>query len=80
MRRIAMPKVKPLGKTKKVLTKLEKNQKRATVMETTLKEAINKEKQKQYFDYVELKMIKGHSKEEAEYMAKKQIYEQKEMR
>ena len=53
-----MPKVKPLGKTKKVLTKLEKNQKRATVMETTLKEAINKEKQKQYFDYVELKMIK----------------------
>ena len=47
MRRIAMPKVKPLGKTKKVLTKLEKNQKRATVMETTLKEAINKEKQQQ---------------------------------
>jgi type II secretory pathway component HofQ len=71
-----MPKVKPLGTPKKKLTKIEKAEKRAANMLANEEVLRNKEKQRQYDQYVEYKMIKGHSVEDAEKMAKAIIYDQ----
>ena len=71
-----MPKVKPLGKPKKVLSKIEKAELRAANMIANEEVLRNKEKQRQYDQYVEYKMIKGHSVEDAEKMAKAIIYDQ----
>jgi type II secretory pathway component HofQ len=71
-----MPKVKPLGTPKKKLTKMEKAKKRAANMIANEEVLRNKEKQRQYDQYVEYKMIKGHSVEDAEKMAKAIIYDQ----
>ena len=71
-----MPKVKPLGTPKKKLTKIEKAEKRAANMIANEEVLRNKEKQRQYDQYVEYKMIKGHSVEDAEKMAKAIIYDQ----
>ncbi len=71
-----MPKVKPLGTPKKKLTKMEKAEKRAANMIANEEVLRNKEKQRQYDQYVEYKMIKGHSVEDAEKMAKAFIYDQ----
>jgi type II secretory pathway component HofQ len=71
-----MPKVKPLGTPKKKLTKMEKAEKRAANMIANEEVLRNKEKQRQYDQYVEYKMIKGHSVEDAEKMAKAIIYDQ----
>lgn len=71
-----MPKVKPLGTPKKKLTKMDKAEKRAANMLANEEVLRNKEKQRQYDQYVEYKMIKGHSVEDAEKMAKAMIYDQ----
>ena len=71
-----MPKVKPLGTPKKKLTKMDKAEKRAANMLANEEVLRNKEKQRQYDQYVEYKMIKGHSVEDAEKMAKAIIYNQ----
>tara|TARA_R100000951_G_scaffold87878_2_gene75854 strand:+ start:1208 stop:1432 length:225 start_codon:yes stop_codon:yes gene_type:complete len=71
-----MPKVKPLGKPKKKLSKMDKAEKRAANMLANEEVLRNKEKQRQYDQYVEYKMIKGHSVEDAEKMAKAMIYDQ----
>lgn len=71
-----MPKVKPLGKPKKILSKIEKAELRAANMIANEEVLRNKEKQRQYDQYVEYKMIKGHSVEDAEKMAKAIIYDQ----
>ena len=71
-----MPKVKPLGTPKKKLTKMEKAEKRAANMIANEEVLRNKEKQRQYDQYVEYKRIKGHSVEDAEKMAKAIIYDQ----
>jgi len=71
-----MPKVKPLGTPKKKLTKMEKAEKRAANMIANEEVLRNKKKQRQYDQYVEYKMIKGHSVEDAEKMAKAIIYDQ----
>ena len=70
-----MQKVKPLGTPKKKLTKMEKAEKRAANMIANEEVLRNKEKQRQYDQYVEYKMIKGHSVEDAEKMAKAIIYD-----
>jgi len=71
-----MPKVKPLGTPKKKLTKLQKAEKRAATMIANDKVLRDKEKQRQFDQYVEYKMIKGHSAEDAEKMAYAIIYNQ----
>ena len=71
-----MPKVKPLGKPKKILSKIEKAELRAANMIANEEVLRNKEKQRQYDQYVEYNMIKGHSVEDAEKMAKAIIYDQ----
>tara|TARA_R110001606_G_scaffold13301_2_gene58041 strand:+ start:1079 stop:1312 length:234 start_codon:yes stop_codon:yes gene_type:complete len=74
-----MPKVKPLGNPKvkpAKLTKIEKAEKRAAIMMANEKVLRENEKQRQYDQYVEYKMIKGHSVEDAERMAKEIIYNQ----
>ena len=55
------------------MTPLQKNQARAK--QILKNEAIeqNSRRQRQIDQYVEMKMIKGHSKEDAERMAKEQI-------
>ena len=71
-----MPKVKPLGTPKKKLTKMDKAEKRAAIMMANEKVLRDQEKQRQYYQYVEYKMIKGHSAEDAEKMARAMIYDQ----
>tara|TARA_X000001382_G_scaffold93251_1_gene67809 strand:+ start:355 stop:579 length:225 start_codon:yes stop_codon:yes gene_type:complete len=71
-----MPKVKPLGTPKKKLTKMDKAEKRAANMIANEEVLRNKEKQRQYDQYVEYKMIKGHSQEDSEKMAREIIYNQ----
>tara|TARA_R100000742_G_C4217828_1_gene42435 strand:- start:248 stop:472 length:225 start_codon:yes stop_codon:yes gene_type:complete len=69
-----MPKVKPLGTPKKKLTKLEKAEIRAVVMNANEQDAHDKYQKKRFDQCVEMKMLKGHSKEKAEKMAKELIY------
>ena len=71
-----MPKVKPLGTPKKKLTKLEKAELRAATMIKNDKVLRDQEKQRQFDQYVEYKMIKGHSAKDAEKMARAMIYDQ----
>ena len=71
-----MPKVKPLGTPKKKLTKMDKAENRAANMIANEEVLRNKEKQRQYDQYVEYKMIKGHSQEDSEKMAREIIYNQ----
>tara|TARA_R100000995_G_scaffold64327_1_gene33444 strand:- start:1082 stop:1306 length:225 start_codon:yes stop_codon:yes gene_type:complete len=71
-----MPKVKPLGKPKKILSKIEKAEQRAKTMIANDEVRRNADKQRQYDQYVEYKMIKGHSLEDAEKMAREIIYNQ----
>tara|TARA_R100000234_G_C4991489_1_gene175768 strand:+ start:329 stop:562 length:234 start_codon:yes stop_codon:yes gene_type:complete len=72
-----MPKVKPLGVKpvkKKVLTKLQKAEARAKIMVANEKKAIDAEKQTRFQQCVEVKLLKGHSQELAEKMAREIIY------
>jgi len=69
-----MPKVKPLGKPKKVLSKLEKAEARAKIMVANEKQAIAAEKKTRYQQCVEVKLLKGHPQELAEKMAREIIY------
>ena len=64
---------KDQSKKKPSMTPLQKNQARAK--QILKNEAIeqNSRRQRQIDQYVEMKMIKGHSKEDAERMAKEQI-------
>ena len=55
---------------------MDKAEKRAANMLANEEVLRNKEKQRQYDQYVEYKMIKGHSVEDAEKMAKAMIYDQ----
>lgn len=71
-----MPKVKPIGTPKKKLTKLEKAEKRAAIMVANEQDAHDKYQKKRFDQCVEMKMLKGHSKEKAEKMAKELIYNQ----
>jgi len=71
-----MPKVKPLGTPKKKLTKMDKAEKRAAIMMASEQKMRDDDKKRQYDQYVEYKMIKGHSVEDAERMAKEIIYNQ----
>ena len=71
-----MPKVKPLGKPKKILSKIEKAEQRAKTMIANDEVRRNADKQRQYDQYVQYKMIKGHSLEDAEKMAREIIYNQ----
>ena len=77
-----MPKIKPLGTPKVIkppLTKLEKAELRATKMLANEKKAKDEHQTKQYQQYVEYKLIKGHSQAAAEKMARAMIYHQKEV-
>lgn len=74
-----MPKVKPIGTPKKKLTKLEKAEIRAAVMEANVQDAFDKYQKKRFEQFVELKMLKGHSRELAEKMSKELIYNSKEV-
>lgn len=77
-----MPYVKPLGTPKVIkppLTKLEKNAKRAKQMLINEKKAEDEHKAKQYQQYVELKVLKGHPQALAEKMAKEIIYNTQEV-
>ena len=77
-----MPKIKPLGKpkvVKKALTKVEKNAIRADRILANEQELIDKHKEKQFNQYVELKVLKGHPQELAEKMAKEIIYNTQEV-
>ncbi len=74
-----MPKVKPLGTPKKKLTKLEKAEIRASVMNANMQDAHDKYQKKRFDQCVELKMLKGHSRELAEKMSKELIYNSKEV-
>lgn len=69
-----MPKVKPIGTPKKKLTKLEKSEKRAAIMVANELDAHDKYQKKRFDQCVEMKMLKGHSRELAEKMAKELIY------
>jgi len=71
-----MPKVKPLGTPKKKLTKMEKAEKRAAIMMANDKKSRDDDKKRQYDQYVEYKLIKGHTQEDSERMAKEIIYNQ----
>ena len=71
-----MPKVKPLVKPKKKLTKLEKAEITAQKIIANEKAADTAEKQKRFKQCVEMKLLKGHSQELAEKMAKEIIYNQ----
>jgi ribonuclease HI len=71
-----MPKVKPLGKSKKVLSKIEKAELRAANMIANDKKMRDADKQRAYKQYIEYKLIKGHSQEDAEKMAKEIVYNQ----
>lgn len=71
-----MPKVKPLGKPKKVLSKIEKAELRASNMVANDKKMRDADKQRAYEQYIEYKLIKGHSQEDAEKMAKEIVYNQ----
>lgn len=71
-----MPKVKPIGTPKKKLTKMDKANQRAAIMMASEKKMRDDDKKRQYDQYVEYKMIKGHSKEDSEKMAKAMIYDQ----
>ena len=71
-----MPKVKPIGTPKKKLTKMDKANQRAAIMMASEKKMRDDDKKRQYDQYVEYKMIKGHSQEDSEKMAKAMIYDQ----
>jgi regulatory protein YycI of two-component signal transduction system YycFG len=75
-----MPKVKPLGvkplPKKKVLTKFEKAELRAKTMLENDKKAQDADLLKRYEQCLESKLLKGHSQELAEKMAKELIYNQ----
>tara|TARA_B100000900_G_C20039030_1_gene497197 strand:- start:194 stop:418 length:225 start_codon:yes stop_codon:yes gene_type:complete len=71
-----MPKVKPLGKPKKKLTKLEKAEITAQKIIANEKAADTAEKQRRFEQCVEMKLLKGHPQELAEKMAKEIIYNQ----
>jgi len=71
-----MPKVKPLGTPKKKLTKMDKAEKRAAIMMASEQKMRDDDKKRQYDQYVEYKLIKGHSQADAEKMAKEIIYNQ----
>jgi len=71
-----MPKVKPIGTPKKKLTKLEKAEITAQKIIANEKAADTAEKQKRFEQCVEMKLLKGHSQELAEKMAKEIIYNQ----
>lgn len=70
-----MPKVKPIGTPKKKLTKLEKAEIRAAVMNANVQNEFDKYQKKRFDQCVEMKMLKGHSRELAEKMAKELIYD-----
>ena len=64
---------KDQSKKKPSMSPLQKNQARAEkILQNEAKEQ-NSRRQRQIDQYVEMKMIKGHSKEDAERMAKEQI-------
>lgn len=66
-------KEKDQSKKKPSMTPLQKNQARAEkILQNEAKEQ-NSRRQRQIDQYVEMKMIKGHSKEDAIKMAKEQI-------
>jgi len=69
-----MPKVKPLGVAKKKLSKLEKAEITAKKMIANEQEAETAAKKKRFDQCVEMKMLKGHSKELAEKMAEEIVY------
>ena len=71
-----MPKVKPLGKPKKKLTKLEKAEITAQKIIANEQAADTAEKQRRFEQCVEMKLLKGHPQELAEKMAKEIIYNQ----
>ena len=71
-----MPKVKPLGTPKKKLTKIDKAEKRASIMMASEKKMRDDDKKRQYDQYVEYKLIKGHSQADAERMAQEIVYNQ----
>tara|TARA_R100000734_G_C3257668_1_gene57273 strand:- start:309 stop:557 length:249 start_codon:yes stop_codon:yes gene_type:complete len=75
----SMPKVKPLGtqtQKKAPLTRIEKAEIRANNILANEKKRKDAEKKKQYEQCLELKLLKGHSQELAEKMAKELIYNQ----
>ena len=79
VRRIVMPKVNPLGVKplpKKILTKFEKAELRAKTMLENEKKAQEADLKKRYEQCLESKLLKGHSQELAEKMAKELIYNQ----
>mgnify|MGYP006908215369 CR=1 FL=1 len=64
---------KDQSKKKQSMTPLQKNQARAEkILQNEAKEQ-NTRRQRQIDQYIEMKMIKGHSREDAERMAKEQI-------
>ena len=64
---------KDQSKKKSSMTPLQKNQARAKQIIKNEAVEQNTRRQRQIDQYVEMKMIKGHSKEDAERMAKEQI-------
>ena len=64
---------KDQSKNKKSMTPLQKNQARAEKILQNEATEQNTRRQRQIDQYVEMKMIKGHSREDAERMAKQQI-------
>tara|TARA_R100001082_G_C4326146_1_gene143422 strand:+ start:80 stop:340 length:261 start_codon:yes stop_codon:yes gene_type:complete len=64
---------KDQSKKKSSMTPLQKNQARAKQILKNEAVEQNTRRQRQIDQYVEMKMIKGHSKEDAERMAKEQI-------
>lgn len=77
-----MPYVKPLGTPKVIkppLTKLEKAELRATKMLANERKAEDEHLAKQYQQYVELKVLKGHPQALAEKMAQEIIYHKQEV-
>jgi len=61
---------------RKLMSKLEKMEKRANNMMLNEKKNKDQEVTKRVFQYIELKMIKGHSKEDASRMAEQLIMNQ----
>lgn len=55
---------------------MDKANQRAAIMMASEKKMRDDDKKRQYDQYVEYKMIKGHSKEDSEKMAKAMIYDQ----
>ena len=72
-----MPKLKSDKTPKFDNLKLAKNHKRGEAIKKSDKKIKDQRKAKAWLTYVELKMIKGHTKEQAQAMANEVVYNQK---